>query len=36
MELSEVVNYFNQYGLDETLAYFDIDVIYKELKGKNR
>lgn len=34
MELSEVVNYFNQYGLDETLAYFDIDVIYKELKGK--
>lgn len=34
MEINEVIEYYNKYGLDETLDYFDIDVIHKELKGK--
>lgn len=34
MEVHEVIEYYNQNGLDETLDYFDIDIIHKELRGK--
>ena len=34
MEVHEVIEYYNQNGLNETLDYFDIDIIHKELRGK--
>ena len=34
MEVHEAIEYYKRYGLDETLDYFDIDVIHKELRGK--
>lgn len=34
MDIQEVVKYYNENGLDETLDYFGIDVVYKELRGK--
>lgn len=34
MEVHDVIEYYNQNGLNETLDYFDIDIIHKELRGK--
>ena len=34
MEVHDVIEYYNQNGLNETLGYFDIDIIHKELRGK--
>ena len=34
MDLHDVINYYSCNGLNETLDYFDIDVVHKELRGK--
>jgi len=34
MEVHDVIKYYNKNGLNETLDYFDIDIIHKELRGK--